>query len=81
MAKKTKLNNLHTFEIKQRDPEGMLHGANTLLLMDGKPVKGATKVTVEVGAREIGKITIELIGRARVLGSFSQVQLKDVLTK
>lgn len=80
MAKKSKLD-LHTFEIKQRDPKGLLHGANTLLLMDGKPVKGATRVTVEVGAKEVGKITIELFGRARVLGSFSEVQLKDALTK
>lgn len=56
-------------EIRQRKgANGVMVGANTELLLDGVPVRGATAVTFEVSARGVAKATITLFGRFKVTG-------------
>jgi hypothetical protein len=56
-------------EIEQRKgAKGVMVGANTVLKIDGKPVKGATGVTFEVNAKGVAKATVTLIGRFKIKG-------------
>lgn len=76
MKKADKEPSVHTFEIRTRKgaPKGRPQtGSATEILMDGKPMKGVRKVTFEVEAREIAKMTIEVYGQFLIkseLGSF-----------
>lgn len=68
-TRKTVKSKLPLLEIKQREgSKGVMVGANTQVLIDGKPVKGATAVTFEVNARGVAKATVTLVGRFKVSG-------------
>src|SRR5512135_1615095 len=64
MARKT---NLHKIEIRQREGSmGAMAGANTEVLIDGKPLKGATKVEFSVEAGGLAKLKLELLAIAEI---------------
>lgn len=64
-------------EIRQREgSEGLMVGANTELLIDGKPVKGAQRVSFEVNARGVATATITLVGRFKVSGRVKSNKVK-----
>lgn len=69
---------LHKFEIKQKkEAKGRVGvGANTELWMDGKKMKGVTKVTLVCEARSVNKIRIELVGEfaSNTIGYYEPVQ-------
>lgn len=57
-------------EIKQREgsEEKIMVGANTILTIDGVPVRGATGVKFEVNAKGVAKALITVVGRFQVVG-------------
>lgn len=67
-------------ELRQRKgAKGIMTGGNTELLIDGKPLKGATKATFEVAANGVAKMTVEVLGQMAItgrIGSFSKVVSK-----
>lgn len=65
-------------EIRQKEgtESSIMVGANTQLLLDGKPLKGAQAVTFEVNARGIAKATVTLIGRFKVSGKVRTEKIK-----
>lgn len=59
------------FELRMREgATGLMTGANTELLMDGKRLSTVTKVKVEVEARGLAKMTLEMFGQFEVTGNF-----------
>lgn len=58
-----------------------LTGANTELLLDGKPVRGATSVKIEVKSKSVAKVTIELIASVDVDISADIVEKKPAKVK
>jgi hypothetical protein len=64
-------------EISQRKgARGVMVGANTVLKLDGKPVRGAQKVSFEVDAKGIAKAIITIVGRFKVTGRPLVKQIK-----
>lgn len=65
------------FELRMREgATGPMTGANSELLMDGKPIKGVTKITLEVAGHDMAKATIEVLGQfdfSGVLGDYEVV--------
>jgi hypothetical protein len=56
-------------EVSQKEgANGVMTGANTLLLVDGKPLKGAQSFAFEVSAKGVAKATITLVGRFKING-------------
>ena len=59
------------FELRMREgATGLMTGANTELLMNGKRMGTVTKVKVEVEARGMAKMTLEMFGQFKVVGNF-----------
>lgn len=69
---------IHHFEIKPRDPTKMLTGSNTILLMDGVPVKGCCSFKFEVQAAEVAKVTIEMIGTFAMAAEIGEIETKII---
>lgn len=69
--------------IKQKDDaNGVMVGANTEVFLNGERIKGATGVKFEVKAKEIAKVTIEMVGKVEIegnflLGSYEPVKVED----
>ena len=61
---------LHTIEIRNKTPDRCMTGGSTLITIDGKPVKGVTKVSFQVEAREPAKIILELVGDINIIGQY-----------
>lgn len=67
----------HLLEIRQRrGSKGVMVGANTELFLDGKRVKGARSVSLEVDAKGVAQATIVLIGRFKVSGKVKTNKIK-----
>lgn len=66
-------------EIKQRkgSDKSIMVGANTIILIDGKPLRGAQAVKFEVNAGGIAKATVTLIGRFNLTGRSKIVKIKN----
>jgi hypothetical protein len=63
---------LQTFELRQRDGStGPMNGANTELLIDGKPVPGVKSVTIEIDAQKLAKVTLTAYGHFKVSGKIA----------
>lgn len=64
-------------EIRQREgsEKNIMVGANTIVLVDGKPLRGAQAVKFEVNARGIAKATVTLIGRFNITGRSKIVKI------
>lgn len=74
---KPKRTKLPLLEIRQREgSKGVMVGANTELLIDGKPILGATGVRFEVNAKGVATATITLIGRFKVAGKVKAKKVK-----
>lgn len=70
---------LPIIEVRQRrGSTGVMKGLNTQLLINGKPLKGATGFTFEVDAKGVAHATISLIGRFKIKG---KVRTKQVTNK
>lgn len=68
MSEETKI---PKFELRMREgATGLMTGANTELLMDGKRMGTVTKVKVEVEARGLARMTLEMLGQFNVTGNF-----------
>ena len=52
---------VHKISIKNKRPEEPLTAMNTEILMDGQPLLGVTSLKLEVDAKAIAKITLEMI--------------------
>lgn len=65
-------NKVHKFELRMRDPEcdKIMTGGNCELLMDGVKMRNVTKLTIELEARGIARMNIEVLGQFNVLGQF-----------
>lgn len=81
MAKKTsgkgtvRAKDTPTVEIRQRKgSKGVMVGANTELYLDGKKIPNATKVSFEVAARGLAKVTIEIIGNVTISGKIGRFE-------
>jgi hypothetical protein len=60
-------------EIRQRKgSQGIMTGSNTEILIDGKKMGSATKVTFEVAANATAKVNVELLGRVAVSGKIGK---------
>ena len=70
MAKKLKVPKL---EIRQRKgSRGVMTGGNTEVFLDGKKLRGATKVSFEVAANGVAKVNVELLGEVAITGKIGQ---------
>lgn len=73
---------LHKFELKPRpgSEDSVSVGANMQLFIDGKPTKGVSRVTLDVGAKKVAKLKIEVLGNfnatAWALGDYGPVMVK-----
>lgn len=68
---------LPLLEIRQRaGSKGVMVGANTELLIDGKPVRNAKSVKFEVSAMGVATATITLVGRFKVAGKIKTNKVK-----
>ena len=47
-------------EIKQRDPNKLMDGSNTLVMLNGSPIKHAKSIEVKVDANGMGIVKIEM---------------------
>ena len=58
--------------IKQKeDAKGKaMTGANTLVTLNGKPLRGCTGIKFEVQAASVAKVTIEMIAEVDIEGEF-----------
>lgn len=63
----------HHIHIKPKDPTKLLTGTNTLVLVDGVPLKGVMEVNVHVAAQTTGFVTIKMAGSVEVEGDLSTV--------
>lgn len=64
-------------EIRQKKgSRGVMVGANTELLLDGKPVKGATGVTFSVNAKGVAEAVITVVGRFQISGKVNAKKIK-----
>ena len=67
----------HKIEVRQKPDSGtVMTGANTELLLDGKPIKMVQGFKFEVQAGGVAKVTLEMIaevGLAAELGELTQV--------
>lgn len=75
---------MHKFELRPRkNAEGISVGANMQLLMDGKPMKGVTKVKIEVEARKVAKINVTFIGKleTHAISRYNPYQIPKVKPK
>lgn len=52
---------LHKLSIRQRRPDQICTGANTLLELDGVPLKGVTFLKLEIKATKIAKVLVEVV--------------------
>lgn len=60
---------LHKFTIKQKkNSSGLMVGANTQILLDGKTLKGCHKAVFEVSAMGVAKLSLELYGTVEIEG-------------
>jgi hypothetical protein len=59
-SKLVKAKSVHKIQLKQKNQNELLKGANTVVLLDGKELYGAKSIKIEVAACEVGKVTIEL---------------------
>lgn len=56
-------------EIRQKgDSKRIMVGANTELLIDGKPLRGAQSITLDISARAVARATITMVGRFQFTG-------------
>jgi hypothetical protein len=52
----------HTIEVRKREgAEGILTGANTVILIDGEPLKGCTRFQIDIKAQGLAVIQIEML--------------------
>ena len=69
----------HKITIKNKQPGKPLTGANTEVLIDDQPLRYAKRITLEVGAREVATVIIELFADVSVegyaLGSLEKIKL------
>lgn len=56
----------HRVQLKMRDQNVPPTGGNCQVLIDGEPVKMATKVVIEAVARGIVKVSLEMLAYAEV---------------
>jgi hypothetical protein len=67
------------FELKQREgATGPMTGANTELFIDGVKQGNVSRVTIDIGARGLAKIGLEMYGRVHVLGRFEDTSLETL---
>lgn len=62
-------------EIRQKEgsEDQIMTGANTQILLDGKPLKGVTGVKFEVNARGVAKVTLEMYANVKVIGNIEDL--------
>ncbi len=68
----------HLFEIKPRFEGQVMTGANCLVLMDGKPVKGLKSIKLEIVTQEVAKLTMEVFGQFMVKGEIGTPLIEKV---
>lgn len=77
-----KTNHLHKFEIRPRTgaQDRVSVGANMQLFMDGVLMKGVSRVTLDVQARKVARLKIEVLGNfkgtAYTLGNYGPAQVE-----
>lgn len=54
-------------ELKAKDPDKIMTGANAILLIDGQPMPGITRLRIELDAGDVAKVKIELLGHMHAL--------------
>lgn len=64
----------HHFEIRPRDPNKPMTGANTEVFMDGEKLTRCTRVAFEVQAGGVATITLDFIGTVAVAGVIGDLQ-------
>ena len=67
-------NNGHRITVRQKaGSKGLMVGANTEVLLDGVPLKYATKFSFDVEACGLAKCKIELLGHVDLEGVLSDI--------
>ena len=64
----------HKFEVRARDPEKIMTGANTEVYMDGVKLARCTRFAFEVDAKGIAKVSFDLLGTVAITGLVGEVQ-------
>lgn len=64
----------HHFEIRPRNPDAIMTGANTEIYMDGQKLTRCTRFSFEVDAKGVAKISLDLLGTAAIAGFVGDIQ-------
>jgi hypothetical protein len=66
------------FEVKTRDGslDTVMTGANTEIYMNGVKLDNVTDFKLEIPARGVAKITLQMVGTVSVIGKFEDVHLE-----
>lgn len=62
--------------MKEDVKNSVMVGANTEIWMDGVKLDNITAFKLEIPARGIAKITLEMVGQVSVIGNFCDVNLQ-----
>lgn len=69
-------------EIRQKeDSGGAMTGANTEILMDGKPLKGVMGIKFQVTAGGVAKVNLDMIANVAVIGQIGDLEQEYVPLK
>ena len=72
----------HKLEIRQKEgSEGIMTGANTELLLDGKPLKLVQGVKFQVQANGVAKVTLDMIANVAVVGQVGELEQEYIPLK
>lgn len=53
-------------EIKQKDPNKLMTGMNTIVLLNGSPIKHAKSIEVKVDAKGMGIVKLEMYAAVKM---------------
>lgn len=70
-----------TIKQKEESKGKVMTGANTEVLLNGKPLPGLTGIKFEVKAASIAKVTLEMIAEVDIQGDFVIGQFQKVFKK
>jgi len=71
------MSGVHKLKISNRNPGSVSTGFNTVVELDGQPLKGATSIKFETSVKNISKVTIELLADVEIDADIESVLVRE----
>jgi len=71
------MNDVHKLKIFNRSPGNISTGYNTVIELDGKPLKGAVSIKFEARANSISKVFVELLADVEIDADVESILVRD----